>query len=257
MRDRRLALIAVVVVASAAALINAQSSFTGTWKLNLAKSQLAGQTATFDKKPSGVMHFDSQGFGYDFDLTGKEYPMPDGGTTSWRQINATTWEATNRANGKVTARFRLVLNGNTLTSVMRVTKPDGAAVEQTSNWKRLSGGPGFLGKWSMTEAKGAPTTVELSADGANGITVRYPEFQLSCKGNFDGKDYTVTGGGANLKESMVFERRGPSSFKMTTKLNGKPYYVDVFTVSADGKTLVDEGNAVSVNEPIKAIYERQ
>ncbi len=84
-----------------------------------------------------------------------------------------------------------------------------------------------------------------------------PEFQMSCKAAFDGKDYAVVGGGANLKQAFAFERLGPNSFRMTTKLNGKPFYVDVMTLSADGRTLTDEGNAISVNEPVKAVYDRQ
>ena len=54
-----------------------QPSFAGTWKLNLAKSQLSGQTLSVEKTSSG-MHFDSQGFAYDFDLSGKDFPTPDG-----------------------------------------------------------------------------------------------------------------------------------------------------------------------------------
>jgi hypothetical protein len=253
----RVARVVAFVLVGAAALVAQAPSFAGTWKLNLAKSQLAGQTVTIQKKSSGLMHFDSQGFAYDFDLTGKEYPMPDGGTTAWRQVNATTWEAINRANGKVTATYRLVLAGNTTTSTMKMTKPDGGTVEQTANYTRVSGGPGFLGKWkSSGEVKGAATTMVLSLDGANGITIQYPEFKIACTGKFDGKDYPITGGGANLKQTFAFERTGGNAFKIRTKIDGKPFYVDVMTVSADGKILTDEGNAVSVNEPIKAVYER-
>jgi hypothetical protein len=31
----------------------------------------------------------------------------------------------------------------------------------------------------------------------------------------------------------------------------------VLTLSADGKTLTDEGNPVAVKEPVKAVYEKQ
>jgi hypothetical protein len=61
--------------------------------------------------------------------------------------------------------------------------------------------------------------------------------------------YPISGGGANLKQTLAFERTGPRSFKMTTKLDGKLFYVDTFTLSADGKILTDEGNSVSVSEP--------
>ncbi len=140
---------------------------------------------------------------------------------------------------------------------MKAGKPDGTTVEQTQTLTRVSGGPGFLGTWKSTEVKGAPTSIEISTTGSNGITLTLPEFQMSCKAAFDGKDYAVVGGGANLKQAFAFERLGPNSFRMTTKLNGKPFYVDVMTLSADGRTLTDEGNAISVNEPVKTVSDRQ
>ncbi len=160
----------------------AQPSFAGTWKLNLAKSQLTGQTLSVEKTASGLLHFDSQGYAYDFDLTGKEFPTPDGGTSSWKEVNPTTWEATNKLNGKVVATYHLALKGDAIAATMKATKPEGGTVEQTSMWTRVSGGPGFFGKWKSTEVKGAPTTMEIALEGTSGITVKYPEFQVACKG---------------------------------------------------------------------------
>jgi len=234
-----------------------EPTFTGTWKLNMAKSQLSGQTATFQKKPDGLLHFDSQGFAYDFDLEGKEHPTPDGGTTAWREVNPTTWETTSRANGKVIVTSRSVLKGDSLSVEMQMKKPDGTSSDMTMNWTRVSGGPGFLGTWKSTEVKGAAPIMELSVKGATGITIKVPEVQMACTGGFDGKDYPVMMGGAAVKQTIAFERSGPLSFKMTTKLDGKPYYVEVLTLSADGKILVDEAHPVSANEPSKAVYERQ
>ena len=235
----------------------AQPSFAGTWKLNLVKSQLTGQTLSLEKAASGLLHFDTQGFAYDFDLSGKEFPAPDGSTVSFREVNPTTWEGTIKMNGKVITTYGLSLKGDTLSAVMKATKPEGGSMEQTALWSRVSGGPGFLGKWKSKEVKGAPTTLTIALDGANGITVTYPEFQVVCKASFDGKDYPVNGAGSNLKQTLAFEKSGANAIKMTTKLNGKPFYVDVLTLSADGKTLIDEGNPVAVKEPIKAVYERQ
>jgi hypothetical protein len=257
MTIRGIGLLAAVVLGSVANLAAAGPSFSGTWKLNLAKSQLSGQTFTLEKSPSGKLHYDSQGFSYDFDLTGKEYPTPDGGTTSWKASDTTTWEATNRMNGKVIDSFRLVLKGNTLVATMKVTKPDGSAVEQTSKNSRVSGGPGFFGKWKSTDVTGVPTTLDLVLDNSNHITLKLPEFQEVCNGSFDGKDYFLVSAGVNSKQTLAFEKTGANSFRMTTRINGKPLYTDILTLSADGKMLTDDGNAVSVNEPVKAIYERQ
>src|SRR4026209_1178939 len=159
----------------------AQPSFAGTWKLNLVKSQLTGQTLSLEKAASGLMHFDTQGFAYDFDLSGKEFPAPDGSTVSFREVNPTTWEGTIKMNGKVIATYGLSLNGDTLSAVMKATKPEGGSMEHTALWRRVSGGPGFLGKWKSKEVKGAPTTLEIALEGANGIPVKCPEFQVACK----------------------------------------------------------------------------
>jgi hypothetical protein len=246
-------LLALGCLSSAA---QAQPSFAGTWKLNLSKSQLTGQTLSVEKTSSGL-HFDSQGFAYDFDLSGKDFPTPDGGAASWREVNPTAWEATIKLNGKAIASYRLGLKGDDITAVMKATKPDGTAIEQTSMWHRVSGGPGFLGKWKSTEVKGAATTIEIVLDGTSGITLRYPEFQTACKGSFDGKDYPMTGAGANLKQTLAFQKTGPNAIKITTKVGDKPFYTDVFTLSTDGKTLTDDGTPVAVKEPVKAVYERQ
>ena len=257
MRRPRIGCAMFVTLACISSATDAQPSFAGKWKLNLEKSQLTGQTLSIEKKPSGMLRFDMQGFAYDFDVSGKDFPTPDGGTTSWREVNPTTWEATNKVNGKAIASYTLTLKGDAIAAVMKATKPDGSALEQTSVWTRVSGGPGFLGKWKSTEMKGAPNTLEIALDGANGITLSYPEFQIACKGSFDGKDYPMTGAGATMKQTLAFEKTGPNSIKMTTKVAGKPFYVDVLTLSADGKTLTDDGNPVAAKEPVKAVYERQ
>jgi hypothetical protein len=97
----------------------------------------------------------------------------------------------------------------------------------------------------------------ITTKGKNGVTVEYLEFKQVCKGSFDGKDHTLTEAGAASKIALAFEKTGADTIKVTTKLQGKPIYVDVFTLSADGNTLTDDGNGVSVNEPVKAIFERQ
>lgn len=247
----------ILVIALAASVgLAGEPNFAGTWKLNLQKSQLTGQTFTVEKTASGMMRFDSQGFAYDFNPDGKEYPAPDGSTVAVQSSDPTTWDFTFTMGGKVTMKFHLTVQGDSQTAVMHVNKPDGTVVEQTSTATRVSGGPGLLGKWKSTEVKGSATTIVIAMKGKNGVTVEFPEFQQVCKGRFDGKDHTVTQAGAPSKFAIVFERTGADAFKMTSKLQGKPVFVDTLTLSADGKTLTDDGNAVSANEPIKAIYER-
>jgi hypothetical protein len=257
MTMRRIGWMAVLILGGVTGLAASEASFSGTWKLNLEKSQLAGQTLTIEKTASGTFHFDSLGFAYDFDLTGKQFPTPDGGTASFKAVDATTWETTDFMNGKVVTSYRMVLKGDEIVSTMNVTKPDGKVVEDTVRLTRISGGPGFLGKWKATEEKGTPTTLVILTSSPNRITVRYPEFKQVCEGSFDGKDYVLMTEGVPSKMNLAFEKAGEGSFRVATKLDGKPYFNDTYTLSADGKVLTDEGNSVSVNEPVKVVYDRQ
>jgi len=67
----------------------------------------------------------------------------------------------------------------------------------------------------------------------------------------------VTQAGQTSKFTNAFAKTGPNTIKITTKLNGKLFYVDVYTLSADGKTLTDDGTATATNENTKSVFDRQ
>ncbi len=246
-----------ITVAVASVLAAADAPYIGKWKLNPGKSQLTGETVTIEKTASGSMRFEMSGISYTFDVDGKEYPTPDGGTASWKALNNALWEVTIRMNGKVAAVVRLTLEGNTLSVSASVTKPDSGTMDQTSRFARSSGGPGFLGKWKSTEVKAPAMSMELTPNGTDGLTLRFPEEGAACRAKFDGNDYPVTGPLVGDKVSCSLRRTGARSFEMTQKLNGKPVYLSRFSVSEDGNTLTNDASAVSAKEPIKIVYDRQ
>jgi hypothetical protein len=248
----------VLLVLSSISILTAEEpSFSGTWKLNMKKGQLNGQTYTLENMASGLLHIDFGGFAYDFDLKGNQYPTPDGGTTSCLETTPTTREGTNRMNGKVVSTYSLSLNGDSISWAGRLIKADGSIVEQSGTSTRVSGGPEFLGKWKQTDVKGTPTSMEIAIKGEKGITIKYPESQSECTGSIDMKDYPLREAERVSKITLAFESTGTNTMKITTKLSGKPFFIDVLTLSPDGQTLTDDGNTVSVDEPVKAVYERQ
>src|SRR5687767_6335591 len=90
----------VIGVVMVPGIFAAEAKFDGVWKLNMAKSKLAGQTFTIAKGDGGRMRFDMHGFAYDFDTSGKEFPTPDGGTVSVVEPEPNTQAITVRMNGK-------------------------------------------------------------------------------------------------------------------------------------------------------------
>lgn len=182
--------------------------------------------------------------------------MPSGMSVIGKELSPTSWDLTFRMNGKTVQRAHLTLNGNSISNVANVVGADGKTVQQKWTDTRVSGGPGFLGKWKGGDIAGTASTLKVTMDGANGITLTFPEFQTSVKGKFDGKDYPVMQAGQATKFTNAFSKAG-KTIKVTGKLNGKLFTEEVYTLSANGKTLTDESTAVATGEKTKAVFDRQ
>ena len=252
-----LAIVIGVMAAGSTSALAADAPYVGKWKFNPSRSQVTGETLVIEQTPSGLMRYEVGGFAYSFNVDGKEYPMPDSGTTSWKAIDAKTWDVTNRRNGRISANYRLVVEGDTLTFQSVLSTADGGSLNASGKATRVSGGPGFTGKWKISDNKPASTTLNIAPNGADGVTLTYPEQGAVCKAMFDGKDYPLTGTFVGSGSSYVLKKTGPRSFEITEKLNGKALYVDKISVSDDGKTLTLDGSPTKSREPVKVVYDRQ
>lgn len=251
---KHLTLACAVLFLAAAAVTAADAPYFGKWKVNSAKSQITG-TASIQKLPSGDYHFDQDGFMYNFKPDGNEYPTPDGGSASWKMVDDNNWEVTFRANGKVTATAKLTASGDTLTSSNTIPQADGTTVTETGTSRRISGGPGVLGKWRITKANADDLWLELTPDGADGLKIAQPN--SLCVAKFDGKPYPMSGPGDPPKQTMSFRKKGAASFEALTYIDGKLLFTDVYSVSADGKVLTDVGTPASTKKSSKVIFDRQ
>ena len=253
---RGLVVLACVVLVGVA-IGAADPAYVGKWKFNQAKSTVTGDTVTIGPAANGMMQFSSQGFSYTFKLDGKDYPMPDGGTTSWKETSPTVWDVTNHMGGKVAATYHLTLSGETLGVTGKMMKPEGGSMDFSSTYKRMNGGPGFAGKWMSTEVKMPATTMEIAVSGANGMMVKSDGSpMINCQ--FDSKDTPGLGMLAGSKTAIACRKTADGLLEITTKLDGKPMYVEVYTVSADGKTLTDTITPVNAkSEASKMVFDKQ
>lgn len=248
--------VAVVVSVAAATAVAQSPSFAGNWKLNLAKSQLGGTVYSIVRTSSGMIHYSGGGFEADFDLAGKEHVMPSGVAIIGKELSPTSWELTFRMNGKTVQTSHLTLSGNSISSVADVIGAGGKITQQKTIDTRVSGGPGFSGKWKVGEVAGTATTLEITLDGANGITMTFPEAQVTVTGSFDGKYYPVMQAAQAMKFTNAFAKVG-KAIKVTARLNGKVFTEDVYTLSADGRTLTDRSTAIATGEKTKAVFDRE
>jgi hypothetical protein len=238
-------------------VIAADPAYVGKWKLNSSKSSMTGDTVTIENIADGMLQFSAQGFTYKFKLDGKEYPMPSGGTTAWTATEPDVWDVANRLNGKVSNTYHLSRKGDVLSVNGKQMKPDGGTIDFSSTYKRVSGGPGFVGKWMSTEVKAPAAMLEIATTGSDGVMLKDDTGPL-CGGQLDGKDNPVLGMMAGSKHTCAFKKVSGSSFELTSKLDGKSMYVEVYSVSTDGKTLTINGTPTNAKgETYKIVFDRQ
>jgi len=248
----RVLLAALFLVSTALA---AAPPYVGKWKVNPSKSQISGDTVSIVSAPNGMMAFNSQGFAYTFKLDGKEYPMPNGGTTAWTAASATAWDVSNKVNGKLASTYHLVLAGDVLTVAAKTMNANGSTTDFSATYKRQSGGPGFVGKWMSTDVKMPMTTLEVATSGADGVLLKNDTGPL-CSGQFDSKENPGMGM-MGAKTTCAFKKVA-NGFEMTSKTDGKEMYVETYTVSADGKTLTINGTPTNAKtETYKIVFDRQ
>jgi hypothetical protein len=245
----------VFVLALAGSLAAAENPFVGIWKENVAKSKLTGDTIQFEKTASGAIRLSGSGMSFTFQMDGKDYPRPLGGTEAWKQIDDHTWQITDKGPVQETSTLKLSPDGQTLTSVIQGKRSSGEASQSTHVRQRVTGDKGLLGAWKSVQAKSSlPDTLEIKPAGADGLLITYVGQNLTCEAKFDGKYYPVKG---RTGLTIALKRTGPRSFEWLTRENDKPLFRETVTVSQDGHTLTDAGSPVSTNEPFSEVFDRQ
>ena len=252
--------IAILVVLATAGFAPTDPPYTGKWKLNLAKSDFGQVTVLYEPVDGGGFKVTVDGLSYTLKTDGKDTPTPWGTTTAWKSINASTWEAINRANGMLlsTDTVRLSADGKTLTVASKVMKASGETSNDGMTFHRISGGPGLAGKWQAANLKSSsPGSLEIAPKGADGLILTFVDQKGVCDAKLDGKEFPAAGPMWPAGWTCALSKHGDHAFDVTWKKDGKAMYRSTFTASADGKTLTETGGAASTTEKIKAVYDRQ
>ena len=147
----------VVCVAVLTITVLAADNFSGTWKLNLQKSQYSPGPPPRSLTSTMQVMGDTANFtfdGYDSDgkaivpgelsikLDGKDYPIADDptrDTVAMKKIDDYTIEETNKKNGKVTTIMRTVYakDGKSRTATTTGTNVEGQTVNNVAFFDRL------------------------------------------------------------------------------------------------------------------------
>lgn len=246
----------LIVATSAPAQTN---PFVGTWKLNQSKSHASEQTFRITDVGGGEYEFSGAGISYRFKTDGQAVPAGDmGGTATWKQVDASTWQITWAVKGKTweTNTARLSADGKTLTFDTRRTKVDGGTVESSDTFHRVGEGRGVPGTWKGKPSKlDVADRIEITPADNGGLAVKFSDSASTYEARFDGKQYPFTGPMQPGTTTVASKKTGPRAFESTFSNNAKPVFTLRLTLS-DDNTLTEEGVPPTGKEGFTAVYER-
>lgn len=238
----------------------AQNPFSGTWKMNQEKSQLAGDILVFGPAEGQAIELTAGGTKYSFRTDGNNYRLPSGNLAVWREAGPNRWTTEYRKiDGKLmsTDTWELSGDGKTLSLTSSGVKPNGDLYTDTEEYERTAGSSGLIGSWKGTNVKlSSPSELTLAVTGLDGMTLKIAALKATCVASFDGKDTAVEGPDIPSGFRLALTRTGPYSFKLVQKLNGSQISSSDYTVSEDGKTMTEVGN-VPGDPPTTTVWEKQ
>lgn len=238
----------------------ATDPFTGTWKLNPAKSKLSDQMRLEAAGPNTYTFYLS--------ATNPETIVADG--TDQKGIFGTTlavtvlgphqWKVVRKKDGKmlISAIWDLSKDGNTLTDNFTGYRADGTTSNLLYKYARAGGTSGFAGTWeSTTEEVNSAYEMEVQSYQEDGLSFVVSAQKMTRSVKFDGKDYA--GDGPNLPAGYATSARrlGERSVDLTDKIDGKLLDTQDVEVSADDQTLTMTVHLPGVNKPNIQVFERK
>jgi hypothetical protein len=258
---RRLWIVLASLTAPALCAGGAESAWVGTWVLDPAKSNLAGDTFTVTQGRGNLLHYsDGSTIEYDFGLDGKEYKSAYDHTTRWTATGPNAWDTVTSAGGKELYRAHRVLSpdGKTYTITSTGTRPDGSPDNQVYVYQRVSGTQGLIGKWRSTAVRNPEDRIVMASPSPGVLSWTDETYKAHAEGKTDGSDIPVTGPTVPPGFTVAWNQVNPSTLSYTLKVNGKPDTYGRCRLATDRRSYEDVSWSPSKeNEKSTSVYVRQ
>jgi hypothetical protein len=246
-----------VLAALIAGPLSAQDAFIGKWKLNLAKSKLAGQTIEIQEVGGGYKFQEDEHSDIIF-ADGLDHPTHFGETMSITQKKADVWAITYKNADRVLMNtiWKVSKDGKTLTYTATGTRPNGMQFSNQLTAKRTSAGSGLAGKWETVSVNlSSPREIYIEPFESGGHFITFPGRKQTVRMKFDGKDYPEEGPTVPPGATSSGQRIGERTTETTEKIKGTIIEVAKATISSDGRTqtivVTEPGDSI----PVVLIYE--
>ncbi len=238
----------------------ADSLFSGTWKLNVDKSKLTGDTFIITALPGGMMHFVSgSSMSYDFACDGKPHAILADRTVTCTGSPETGYDYTTMAGTAVLAKSHRSFSPDGTMLMMKGTQmnADGTTTDYEDTYKRESGSKGLVGKWISVKAKTGSDAMKIAISGDT-IHVEWPSEKGYATAKLDGTFAPVMGPNIPPGAMASYKASGPAKMHWVNKYKDKVLAEGTQTVAADGKTITEEvWEAGKYSERATLIWEKQ
>jgi hypothetical protein len=237
----------------------AEDPFIGKWKLNLAKSKLAGQTIEIQEVSGGYKFKEDEHSDVIF-ADGLDHPTHFGETMAITQKKPDTWAITYKKSARVLMNtvWKVSRDGQTLTYTATGTRPNGQQFSNELLAKRTSGASGLAGTWeTVTVTLSSPREIYIEKYDTDGYFITFPGRKQTVKMKFDGKDYQEEGPTVVEGSTSSGRRINDRTTETTEKIKGKLIEVAKATISADGLTQTIVVTEPGDPTPVVLIYENE
>jgi hypothetical protein len=250
----------IFLISLCAATLTADDPFIGTWRLNLARSKLTGQTIEITQIPGNGYKFQEDEHSDLIFADGLDHPTHFGETMAVTQKKTDTWEITYKSLGRVLMNtiWHVSKDGQTLTYTATGARPNGQRFNNQMTAKRTSGNSGLAGTWETTAVSlSSPREIYIEPWDAAGQSITFPGRKQTIRMKFDGKEYPEHGPTVEAGSTSSGRRIGDRTIETTERVKGKVVETARATISEDGKThtiIVTEPNDPT---PVILLYERE
>jgi hypothetical protein len=233
--------------------------FCGKWKLNMEKSQFAGEQVKIQDLGGNKYKWTVGDRSDTITFDGTDQPVHFGRTISMTTEGTNAWKMVIKKDGRVLSSMTHTLSDGGKTQAIKgtETKPDGTASDFDVVWKKLSGGSGLGGTWEETDVKfTSPDEWVIEPYGGDGLTFNTPAYQDVLSMKFDGKDYDEKGPDVAPGSASSGKRINGHTLEVTNKVKGQVMDQTKFEVSPDGKSLTLTIHDAGQAKPLTVVYDK-
>ncbi len=249
----------LVVLLCSGTLWVAPNPFSGTWKLNPAKSKLTDQMKVEAAGPNKYTFIFSGDNAETIAADGTDQPGIFGTTFAVTVLSDHQWKVVRKTGGRITisAIWDLSQDGNMLTDNFTGYRADGTTSNLLYKYTRTAGTTGFAGTWESTEEQvNSSYEMQVQPYEDDGLSFVNPAQKITKNIKFDGKDYAPEGPGLPAGYVTSGRRLGDRAVELTDKIGSKVLDTQQVEVSLDNKTLTITTHVPGRTKPNIQVFER-